>query len=165
MRTYIAGPRDPSKVAKTALLQKFPRSHSKLMFRSFFKTLCNDVDGKIAQSERMGSEYYTLTCQPPAGDENGKFRRIRVTLRDPNLRVLTKDGYYAPDKTAAADPWQRKMIVLTEAAQSNIPFRALAVSVSGIVRHPDIPTADFIVQLKTTGIHWQLLMMEGARRT
>jgi VWFA-related protein len=58
----------------------------------------NDINTEIKQSEELGSEYYTLTYQPTAGNADGKFRRIRVTLSDPNLRAMTKAGYFAPTK-------------------------------------------------------------------
>jgi VWFA-related protein len=108
----------------------------------------NDVDMEIKQSERMGAEYYTLTYQPQNVDPNGRFRRIRVTLRDVNLRAVTKAGYFAPDRNAPIDPRQQKMIKLAEAVQATIPFNALDVSLSGVVRHPDSQTAEFTVQLK-----------------
>jgi len=112
----------------------------------------NDIDTEIKQSERIGSEYYTLTYQPQDVEPDGKFRRIRVTLRDRNLRAVTKAGYFAPDKNLPIDERQQKMIKLAEAAQSTIPFNALDVSLSNIVRHPDSQTAEFSVQLKSKNV-------------
>jgi VWFA-related protein len=112
----------------------------------------NDVDMEIKQSERMGAEYYTLTYQPQNVDPNGRFRRIRVTLRDPNLRAVTKAGYYAPDRNAPIDPRQQRMAKLAEAVQATIPFNALDVSLSDVVRHPDSQTAEFTVQLKSKNL-------------
>ena len=112
----------------------------------------NDVDAEIGRSELLGSEYYTLTYQPHGGNEDGKFRQIRVTLRDPNLRAVTKTGYYAPDKSAPIDPRQQTMINLAEAAHSTIPLSALDMHVSSIVRHPDTHTADVTVLLKSKGL-------------
>lgn len=60
----------------------------------------NNVDMEIKESVEMGARYYTLTYQPQNLDPDGKFRRVRVTLRYPNLRVVTKAGYYAPDEHA-----------------------------------------------------------------
>ncbi len=115
----------------------------------------NDVAAEMHQSQQLGSEYYTLTYQPRGGNANGKFRQIRVTLRDPNLRALTKTGYYAPDESSPVDPRQQTNIELEEAARSTIPFAALDVKVSGIVRHPDNRTADITLLLKSKGIDWQ----------
>lgn len=116
----------------------------------------NNVDMLIARSQLLGSKYYTLTYQPQDQDDvaNGKFRRIRVTLRNRNLRVVTKAGYFAPDRNEQENPRQQAMNNLSEAAQAVIPFTALGVQVSGVVRHPDTDTAEFTVQLKAKNLRW-----------
>ncbi len=115
----------------------------------------NDVDAEIGRSELLGSQYYTLTYQPHGGNEDGKFRQIRVTMRDPNLRTVTKAGYYAPDRRASIDPRQQTMINLAESARSTIPLGGLDVQVSNVVRHPDTHTADLTVLLKSKGLDWE----------
>ena len=115
----------------------------------------NDVDKEIQRSERMGGEYYTLTYQPQIVDPDGKFRRIRVTLRDPNLRAITKAGYFAPNANAPIDRRQQKMIDLAEAVQSTIPFHALDVSLSDVVRYADTQTAEFTVQLNSKNLAFE----------
>jgi VWFA-related protein len=115
----------------------------------------NDVSVEMRQSEQLGSEYYTLTYQPKDGDDNGKFRRVRVTLRDRDLRVVTKTGYFAPEQGAPVDPRQRIISDLTDAAISTVPFRALDLKISGVVQHPDTQTADFTIQLKGRDLVWQ----------
>jgi VWFA-related protein len=59
----------------------------------------NDVDMEMKRSQELGSEYYTLTYQPHDVGDDGKFRRIRVTLRNPELRVVTKAAITLPTKT------------------------------------------------------------------
>jgi VWFA-related protein len=112
----------------------------------------NNVDEQIKGSERIGANFYTLTYQPQDVEANGKFRRIRVTLRDPNLHVVTKAGYFAPDQNAPIDPRQDKMNKLAEAVGSTVPFSALDVSLSDVVRHPDSQTVEFTVQLKSKNV-------------
>lgn len=112
----------------------------------------NDVDMEIKRSVRMGAEYYTLTYQPQNIEPNGKFRRIRVSVSNRNLHVVTKAGYFAPDKNAPVDRRQQRMVDLAEAAESTIPFTALDVSLSDIVRHPDTRSAEFVVQLKSKNV-------------
>lgn len=114
----------------------------------------NDVDGEIRESEQMGSEYYTLTYPPPDGNADGRFRRIRVTVRNPKLRAVTKDGYYAQDRSAPLDPRRQTREALVEGAESTIPFAALDLKIAGIVRHPDTRTADLTVQLKEKNVGW-----------
>jgi len=114
----------------------------------------NDVDHLIARSQQLGSDYYTLTYHPHGGVSDGRFRLIRVTLRDPSLQVITKAGYYAEDTDIPPDPRQQTMINLAEAAQSAIPFTALDVKISSIVQHPDARTAEFTLQLKAKNLTW-----------
>jgi hypothetical protein len=47
------------------------------------------------------------------------------------------------------------MTNLAEAARATIPFSALDVKVSGIVRHPDTRTADLTLLLKSKGLDWE----------
>ena len=115
----------------------------------------NDVVSEIGQSQQLGSEYFTLTYAPKDGDDNGKFRRVHVTVRDRNLRVITKTGYFAPEPGAPVDPHQRMISVLADAAMSTVPFTALDLKLSDIVQHPDTQTAEFTVLLKGKDLHWQ----------
>jgi hypothetical protein len=115
----------------------------------------NNVDMEIKESEQMGSQYYTLTYQPQRVDPDGKFRRVRVTLRNPDLRAVTKAGYYAPDAHALIDPRQQQMIKLVEAVQSTVPFDSLNVTLSGVVRHPDTRMAEFTVELKSKNLTFE----------
>jgi uncharacterized protein with FMN-binding domain len=112
----------------------------------------NDVDVEMSRSEQMGANYYTLTYQPESADLDGRFRRIRVTLRDRNLRAVTKAGYFAPDQHAPIDSRQQHMMKLAEAAQSTMPFAALDVRLANVIRHPDTRTAEFTVQLKSKNL-------------
>jgi hypothetical protein len=122
----------------------------------------NDADTEMARSEPMGANYYTLTYQPQqGGDQNGRFRRIRVVLRDRNLRTVTKAGYYAPDEHSPIDRRQQNMLKIFEAAHSTIPFSALGVSLANVVRHPDTGTAEFTVRLRSKNLGF--LPMDGGK--
>jgi len=134
----------------------------------------NDIDNEIKRSQELGSEYYTLTYESDAGNADGKFRRVRVTLRDPSLRALTKAGYFAPDEGTLAHPRNKNMIDIAEAAQSTIPFLALPLTIEGLVRHPDTGRVEFTVVLKSGNMVWQPtdngastteLMLAAASRT
>jgi hypothetical protein len=76
---------------------------------------------------------------------------------------VTKAGYFAPDRNARLDPRQQMMQKLVEAAQSTIPFTALEVGLSGVVRHPDTRTVDFTVRLKSTNL--SMLPTEDGRNS
>jgi VWFA-related protein len=115
----------------------------------------NDVDAEISRSQLLGSQYYTLTYRPSDGNHDGKFRRIRVTLRDPNLRVFTKAGYFAPDKGAPPNPRQQMLVDISQAARSSIAFRALDLKIDHVVRHPDARTAELTMTLNCGNLAWQ----------
>lgn len=115
----------------------------------------NDLVKEIKESEQMGAQYYTLTYQPQNLNPDGKFRRVRVTVRNPDLRVVTRAGYYAADAHAPIDPRQQQMIKLAESVQSTIPFDSLGVGLSGVVGHPDTRTAEFTVELKSKGLTFE----------
>ena len=53
--------------------------------------------------------------------------------------MLTKAGYFAPERNQPGDPQQQTMIKLAEAARSTIPLTALDVNISdvGDTGHPD----------------------------
>lgn len=138
----------------------------------------NDVDQEIARSAQLGANYYTLTYQPEHVDPNGKFRHVRVTVRDRSLRVITKAGYYAPDDKAIFNPDQQRMIKLAEALQAAIPIKSLEVSTGTLLRHPDARTVQMTVLIKSKNLEFlaadsgknsdQLLLaaasLDGSRR-
>ena len=121
-----------------------------IVLRNFYNR--NDVDAEIARSAQLGANYYTLTYQPENVDPDGKFRRVRVTLRDPSLHAITKAGYYAPDEKAVIDVQQQQIIKLADAIQAAIPFDALEVNLANVVRHPDSRTAEFTVVLHSKNL-------------
>jgi len=112
----------------------------------------NDVDKEIAQSAQLGSHCYTLTYQPQHVDQNGKFRRVRVTLRDSSLRIETKAGYYAPDDKAIIKPGQQHMIKLAEALQAAFPINSLDVSTGIILRHPDAKSVQITTLIRSKNL-------------
>ncbi len=115
----------------------------------------NDIDAQIKRSLQLGANYYTLTYQPPEGAADGRFRRVRVTLRNASLHAMTKTGYFAPNKDQPIDPRQQTMANLDEAVRSTIPFQALQVTVETVVRHPDTGTAEVTVDLSGSNLDWQ----------
>ncbi len=115
----------------------------------------NNVDGEISRAQELGSHYYTLTYRPQGVVADGQFRRIRVSVRNPNLQVVTKTGYYAPENESDHDPRRRSMAELSEAAQSSVPFDGLKLSIVRVVRHPDGGTAELTILLQSTNLDWE----------
>jgi len=115
----------------------------------------NNVDAEIKRAATLGANYYTLTYQPENLDPDGKLRRVKVTLRDPNLHAVTKIGYFAPEKTMNLNPREMSMVNSIDAARAGIPFTAMDVKISGIVRHSDSHSMDFMVDLKSKALGWK----------
>lgn len=114
----------------------------------------NDVDAEIKHTEESGANYYTLTYQPHDVEPDGKLRRISVTMRDPNLRAVTKVGYFAPDKMTNFSPREMSIVNSIDAARAAIPFRALDVKISHLVRHSDSRSVEFVVELRSNSLGW-----------
>jgi len=58
----------------------------------------NDLDVQFAQVSREGTEYYTLAYIPTTGSDAARpYRKIKVVVNDPNLKVMTRQGYFAGD--------------------------------------------------------------------
>ena len=110
---------DPSE-GELAFEQLAPRTGGKI-FR-----MCNDVAVEIGESVSDGEHYYTLSYYPTDKHYDGKFRRIRVQVRDPNLVVRTREGYIAsppsrPTGDAAAQ-------ALEFALTSNLRYQGIEVA-------------------------------------
>lgn len=115
----------------------------------------NDLDQLIRTSVELGSHYYTLTYQPPESIADGKFLRVRVTMRNPRLQALTKAGYFSPDKGQPTDPRLDALYNIAEAVQTNAPFAGLETTVEKIVRHSDTHSAEFTVNVNMKNADWQ----------
>lgn len=97
----------------------------------------NDLGAQVAQVSLEGTEYYTLTYVP-AGDSNAaqQYRRIRVTVSDPSLRVITRNGYFAGEapvhQVAIAPKAKQKQDVkfdLMSAARTTMVYTGLHTEV------------------------------------
>jgi VWFA-related protein len=124
-------------------------------FGVFVKATGGEIDSEIDHSLQLGSDYYTLTYQPHDGAMDGKFKRIRVTVSNPEFHVVTKAGYFAPTAGIAQDPQLQTIFLMEQAARSTIPFSAINLTVSNVVKHPDSLTAGLTLVLKGKNILWQ----------
>jgi VWFA-related protein len=58
----------------------------------------NDLAQGMRQALADGREYYLLAYVPSNTAADGKFREIKVEVREKNLLVRAKRGYWAPTK-------------------------------------------------------------------
>jgi VWFA-related protein len=61
--------------------------------RAFYST--NALSDAVKDAVSNGSHYYTLTYSPANEKNDGKFRRIRVSLADGNYTLSYRRGYFA----------------------------------------------------------------------
>jgi VWFA-related protein len=121
----------------------------------------NDVTVAIAKSEDLGSNYYTLTYQPETSEPDGRFKKIRVALRDPNLSVLTKAGFFAREKGEAVESDKQTIDMLRDVALATVPFSTVGVRVAHLERHPDSGMVEVTLEIDDRRLQWQAA--EGGR--
>lgn len=114
----------------------------------------NDVDMQIGTAIRDGSSFYTLTYRPTnESTDVGKFRRIKVTVDRPGLRVTTREGYYlqlGPDQLNPVNPSKRLIADLLSADASSMVYDGVPMSVERIPPSPD----RFNIHLDAKGLVW-----------
>jgi VWFA-related protein len=115
----------------------------------------NNVDTQIDRARELGADYYTLTYQPQQDLVDGKFRNIRITMRNHDLHAITKTGYFASDKKDTADPRLHLMENLIASVRSTVPLHGLPVSIADIHWRPDTGTAQFTVAIDKHNLRWQ----------
>ncbi|HEY9137777.1 MAG TPA: VWA domain-containing protein, partial [Terriglobus sp.] len=62
--------------------------------KAYYNT--NDLAGAIADAQKLGSQYYTLTYTPPSDAKPGKYRDIKVEVKGKGMHLAYRRGYYAP---------------------------------------------------------------------
>lgn len=75
--------------AQTAMSSMAQRTGGKTFFNR------NDIDTGVRTSLDDGSTYYTLEYYPGNRTWNNKFRRIKVKVNRPGVKLQYRDGYYA----------------------------------------------------------------------
>jgi VWFA-related protein len=121
----------------------------------------NDVDAQIASSIADGAAYYAISYYPSNHDWNGRFRGVRVLLRNPNLTARTRAGYFAYASTAPT--YKQLDTVLSQAVINPLPYHALAVQADARLSGSETRTAHMHVTLDAAGLHWEDLPEEKHR--
>jgi VWFA-related protein len=111
----------------------------------------NDVDVMIDESVRDGENFYTLSYRPSVkSDDLKQFRKIKVELKNPDLRASARKGYFvgAAPVTPVADEQgklskQLKFDVGTASA-SMLVYDAIPMTITRDEKSPD----SFLVHLK-----------------
>jgi VWFA-related protein len=115
----------------------------------------NDVDQEIATSLTDGNTYYTLAYSPSNKDFRGEFRKLKITvIHWPDLKVQTRDGYYAMPDNQTADP-KRELQELAGALITAIPFNGVLIP-SSYTQFLKSPAPHFKIRfvLSSTSLSW-----------
>ncbi|HEY3744344.1 MAG TPA: VWA domain-containing protein [Bryobacteraceae bacterium] len=110
----------------------------------------NDLRGPLRKVTEEINTYYEITYTPTIDKYDGHFRKIAVTLSQPDLKVQTRSGYYALPSFQGQDLMPYEMPMLSALSAKPIPrdigFRTAVksfVSKSGTAKQVvifDIPT-------------------------
>ncbi len=79
----------------------------------------NDLESAINDGMQTGSNYYSLAYRPESANWNGKFHKIAINAKHPNVKLLYRSGYNAlPDPLGSRDDPNRLVAL---AMQSAVP--------------------------------------------
>jgi VWFA-related protein len=125
--------------------------------KAFYGT--NDIAGAINSAVEDSRYIYTLGFYPNHGDWDGKFREIKISLRNPGPRLRYRRGYFAfPDRSDGAAIMKTD---LAEAARSPLDATELGVTVRTRVLSP---TSARLLQLQIALDPKQLLLHQENNR-
>ncbi len=115
----------------------------------------NDVDTEIGNGIRDGASFYSLSYRPDTGSvDPKKFRRIVVTLTRPDLKAITREGYYVqlpPARVNPQNPSRRLAFELLSAEGSNMVYDAVPLT---ITPNPDGNPDHFSIRVDGKGLVW-----------
>ncbi|HEU4636039.1 MAG TPA: VWA domain-containing protein [Edaphobacter sp.] len=114
----------------------------------------NDVDAEIGSAIRDGAAFYTLTYRPTNDSlDPQKFRRIKVTVDRPGLKVMTREGYYLdykPEQTNPVKPSKLLVADLVLADTSTMVYDGVPVSATHLASSPET----FDIHVDAKGLVW-----------
>ncbi len=93
----------------------------------------NDLRGPLHQLTEDINTYYEITYNPAISNYDGQYRKISVKLDRPNVRLQTRDGYFALPTTDTGSPvlyaWEVPLLkaLTSNPMPRNIEYRAAAM--------------------------------------
>lgn len=107
----------------------------------------NDLHTEITESVERGTSFYSLSYVPSTPIEDNQYRQIDIRLKDPNLMVQAKKGYYpvSADDTALAS--KDLQFDLYEASVTGMAYTGVGVRLDGCTatRYPSFATCNVTV--------------------
>jgi VWFA-related protein len=97
----------------------------------------NDYGPAFREVQKENSSYYLLGYSPTNTKSDGRFRRIKVTVDRPGVKVEARPGYYAP-KDFRQYTREDKEVQLQQAMNLDTPFVELPMAIeASYFRQPD----------------------------
>ena len=128
----------------------------------------NDLNNLIGQGIDQGRDYYTLSYSPTDKTtvDPKTFRNVRVVMKDPTLRAVTRDGYY-PDSAGDLNPMLDKTLSekqvkatlqldLSNALTTTIAYNGLAVTAEKTAK------GEYALHVAEPGIGWSDPAADGS---
>ncbi len=113
----------------------------------------NDLDAKIASSVEDGDSFYALSYYPSNRDWDGKYRKIRIAMRNPQLIARTRNGYYAaPDLPLTTQEMDR---MLSRAVINPLSYHSLELQARAHLSGKEPRTANVTVDIDANQLHWE----------
>jgi VWFA-related protein len=114
----------------------------------------NDVDKEVQTAIQDGANFYTLTYRPVNTTmDPQKFRKIKVTVNQPGLKVITREGYYlqyGPGRVNPENPSRRLMADLAAADSSNMVYDGISITIARVENEPE----SFVAHVDGSGLVW-----------
>jgi VWFA-related protein len=104
----------------------------------------NDVNAEIETSVRNGANFYTLSYTPAGTSDAAKpFRKIIVTMKDPSLHAVTREGYYVshadePSSAKSAITGDRTKFDLFGASETTLVYDGVPITVARTAENPSV---------------------------
>jgi VWFA-related protein len=112
----------------------------------------NDFREVFDRVVRDSSTYYVLGYHPSNDRRDGRFRKIEVRVRRPDVQVRSRKGYVAPRgpvrETLSVAPGQGTSAQLVQALQNPLPVSGLPLSAFAAAFKGDRPNASVVVALE-----------------
>jgi VWFA-related protein len=124
----------------------------------------NDLSMGIVAAQRATSSYYILGYYPMNTTKDGKLRRVKITLKNPDVKLSYREAYYA-DKEFAKFTSSDKERQLEEALMLDNPITELTIAME--LNYFQLNRAEYFVPLavKIPGSELVLAQKVGAERT
>jgi len=124
----------------------------------------NDLGEAFQQVQNENSSYYLLGYSPKNTRSDGKFRRIRVEVDRPGVKVEARPGYFAP-KDFRQFTREDKELQLEQAVQLDQPFLDLPFVVDTAYFRRTDRNYQVVLAAKIPGSAVSFLQKSGKRET